>query len=263
MGQTTIHPTAVIDPGAVIGEGVQIGPYTVIGPNVVIKNYVHIMSHCHIEGRTTIGQRTRVFPGAVIGTPPQDKKFKEGDEVYLQIGENNILREHVMINPGTLEGGGKTVIGNNNLFMAYSHVAHDCKIGNNCTFANVATIAGHVFIDDFVIVGGLTGVHQFVRIGKYTIVGGCSRVSQDVVPFAMCSAAETHVCGVNIIGLKRAGFSPEHIQNIKRSFKLLFFSELSYSHALERIENELEMDENVSYLIEFVKSSERGLMGGK
>lgn len=263
MDGSNIHPTAIIDSGAVIGNGVSVGPYSVIGPDVTLKDGVTVMTHCHIEGRTVIGSGTKIFPGAVIGTPPQDKKYHDGDEVYLEIGEQNILREHVMINPGTLEGGGRTVIGNGNLLMAYSHVAHDCHIGNHCILANTATIAGHVRIADHAIIGGLTGVHQFVRIGPYAMVGGCSRVRQDVVPFAMCSEAETRVCGVNSVGLKRAGFKTATIQTIKKAFKLLFFSGLKYSTALEQIEQTIPVDENISCLIEFVRSSERGLMGGE
>lgn len=260
---SNIHSTAIIDPSVNIGKNVTIGPYSVIGSGVVLEDGVEIMTHCHLEGQTRIGKGTQIFPGAVIGTPPQDKKHKKGDDVYLEIGENNIFREHVMINPGTIEGGGKTIIGDRNLFMAYTHVAHDCRIGNDCIFANAATIAGHVMIDDHAIIGGLTGVHQFVRVGKFAMVGGCSRVSQDVVPFAMCSEAETRVCGVNIIGLKRAGFLRERIRNLKRAFKILFFSGLIRSNALEQIESELEMNEDMAYLLDFVKSSERGLMGGK
>ncbi len=262
MGDLNIHKTAIIDPTVSMGNDVKIGPYSVIGPNVILQDGVEIMTHCHIEGRTTIGKRTRIFPGAVIGTPPQDKKHKIGDDVYLQIGEDNIFREHVMINPGTLDGGGKTIIGDRNLFMAYAHVAHDCRIGNDCVFANAATIAGHVSIDDNAIIGGLTGVHQFVRVGRFAMVGGCSRVSQDVVPFAMCSEAETRVCGVNIIGLKRAGFSQEKIQNLKRAFKILFFSELARPTALAKIEAELETTDELNCLVDFVKSSERGIMAG-
>lgn len=257
-----IHTTAIIDSKSVIEKSVKVGPYSIIGPGVVLNDDVEVMTHCHIEGQTIIGKGTRIFPGAVIGTPPQDKKHKAGDDVYLEIGEDNIFREHIMINPGTIEGGGKTVIGDRNLFMAYAHVAHDCDIGSDCVFANAATIAGHVSIDDYAIIGGLTGVHQFVRVGKLAMVGGCSRVSQDVVPFAMCSEAETRVCGINIVGLKRAGFSKERMRNIKRAFKLLFFSGLIRSNALEQIEAELEINEDLIYLLDFVKSSERGLMGG-
>jgi len=262
MKNAGIHPTAIIDPKASVADNVQIGPYAVIGPDVVLKEDVQVMSHCHIEGRTTIGAGTKIFPSAVIGTPPQDKKYKDGDEVYLEIGKRNIFREHVMINPGTLDGGGKTVIGNENLFMAYAHVAHDCCIGNKCVLANVATLAGHVTVEDHAVIGGLSAVHQFARIGKYAMVGGCSRVSQDVVPFAMCSGAETRVCGVNVVGLKRAGFLMDKIQNIKRAYKILLFSELRRSHALERIVEEIEQTDEVVYLVDFVRSSERGLMGG-
>lgn len=263
MKEDAIHSTAIVHPEAVIASGVQIGPYTTIGPKVQIRENVEIMSHCHIEGDTTIGAGTRIFPGAVIGTPPQDKKYKDGDQVSLVIGEKNVFREHVMINTGTFDGGGKTIIGNGNLFMAYSHVAHDCRIGNNCIFSNVATLAGHVTVEDFAVIGGLSGVHQFVRIGKHVMIGGCSRVTQDVVPFALCSEPQTRIFGVNIVGLKRAGFSLETIQNIKRAFKFLFFSELSRPHALEQIQETLAMTDELQYLVDFVNSSDRGLMMAK
>mgnify|MGYP001386852475 CR=1 FL=1 len=260
MEKDNIHPTAIIHPDARTAPDVRIGPYTVIGPGVVLKDNVEIMSHCHIDGNTVIGAGTRIFPGSVIGTPPQDKKYRDGDKVSLEIGEKNVFREHVMINMGTLDGGGKTVIGNGNLFMAYSHVAHDCRVGNNCVFANAATLAGHVHVDDGAVIGGLTAIHQFVRVGKYVMIGGCSRVIQDVVPFALCSDPQTRIFGVNAVGLKRAGFSSEAILNIKRAFKLLFFSGLSRPHALETIKSELTITDDLQCLIDFAQTSRRGFM---
>ncbi|MFP4472845.1 MAG: acyl-ACP--UDP-N-acetylglucosamine O-acyltransferase [Candidatus Omnitrophota bacterium] len=259
--ETKIHPTAVIDPQAQIADGVEIGPFCVVGPRVVLGSGVSLASHCHVAGKTTIGERTRLFPGAVVGTDPQDKKFRSGENVSLDIGKNNIIREYVMINPGTEKGGGRTVIGDGNLFMAYSHVAHDCRIGSKCVFANVATIAGHVTVEDSAIVGGLTGVHQFVRIGRMAMVGGCSRVSQDVVPFAMCSGAETAVRSVNVVGLRRKGYSSDQARLLKRAFKILFFSGLNRASALEQIEKEIESDETITALVDFVRTSQRGIMG--
>ncbi len=263
MGQAQIHSTAVIEDGAVIADGVEIGPYAVIGPQVVIAEGVRIASHCHIEGRTTIGRGTQLFPGAVVGTIPQDKKFHEGDEVYLEIGERNIIREYVMINPGTIDGGARTVIGNGNLFMAYSHVAHDCRIGNNCVFANVATIAGHVVVEDNAIVGGLSGVHQFARIGRLAMIGGCSRINQDVPPFALCAGVDTKIHSVNIVGLRRAGVSAEAIRTLKQAFKYLFHTGRSKANALDQIERELTPCPELTHLLDFVRAhSERGLMPG-
>jgi UDP-N-acetylglucosamine acyltransferase len=263
MKEIFIHSTAVVHPEARFSPGVRIGPFTVVGPQVVLKEDVEVMSHCHLDGNTTVGERTRIFPGSVIGTPPQDRRYKNGDDVCLIIGKDNILREHVMINMGTRDGGGKTVIGDGNLLMAYSHVAHDCRVGSQCVFANVATLAGHVVIEDGVVIGGLSAVHQFVRIGKYAMIGGCSRVTQDVVPFALCSEPQTRVFGVNAVGLKRAGFSQKMIADIKRAFKFLFFSELSRPHALDLIKKEIEMTDELKYLLDFTQSSKRGLMTAK
>ncbi len=260
MSELKIHPTAIIHPDAVIAPSVEIGPYSVVGAHVTIKDHVRVMSHCYLDGRTTIGCGTRIFPGAAIGTPPQDKKHKDGDEVYLEIGENNVFREHTMINTGTIDGGSKTIIGDRNLFMAYSHVAHDCRVGNDCVLANVATLAGHVEIGDHAVIGGLSAVHQFVRVGQYVMIGGCSRVTQDAAPFALCSESQARIFGVNAVGLKRAGFSAGTIQNIKRAFKILFFSQLSRPHAIELIEKELIQEDALRHLIDFVTSSKRGLM---
>ncbi len=258
---TEIHKTAVVDPAARIGEGVTIGPYSVIGPRVTLGDEVRVGSHVVVEGRTIVGRGSQIHTGAVVGSPPQDKKHNPADEVYLVIGENNVIREYVTMNPGTLEGGGKTVVGDNNLFMAYAHVAHDCVIGNSCVMANSGTLAGHVTLEDNATVGGLSAVHQFVRIGRLSIIGGCSKVVQDVPPFSMCDGHPARVYHLNTIGLKRMQVASQTMWVLKEAFKLLFRSGLSKSHALARIEETLPMTPELEHLIFFAKTSKRGLCG--
>ncbi|MBF0385615.1 MAG: acyl-ACP--UDP-N-acetylglucosamine O-acyltransferase [Candidatus Omnitrophica bacterium] len=261
MENINIHKTTVINPSAKFSPGVTVGPYSVIDGEVTIGDNVRIGSHCVITGQTTIGKNCKVYTGAVVGSAPQDKKFSADDNVFLNIGENNVIREYVTINPGTAEGGGKTVIGNNNLIMAYSHVAHDCIIGNNCTLANNATLAGHVVLEDNTTIGGFGAIHQFVRLGRLCIVGGCSKVVQDVPPFSMCDGHPAKVFSVNSVGLKRAQFSEEKILALKKALKILCLSGLSKKTALERIARELDPCPEIEHLIFFAKTSERGLCG--
>ena len=259
MENLNIHKTAVVDPAAQLSPGVNIGPYSIIDGGVTIGDNVRIGAHCVITGQTTIGKNCKIYTGAVIGSAPQDRKFSADDNVFLNIGDNNIIREYVTINPGTLEGGGKTVVGNDNLFMAYSHIAHDCIIGNNCVMANAATLAGHVTLEDTAVIGGLSAVHQFVRLGRLSIVGGCSKVVQDIPPFSMSDGHPAQVRGLNSVGLKRADFSKEKIRLLKHAFKILFFSSLSKTNALEQITGELSSCPELEHLIFFAKTSERGL----
>ena len=259
MENLNIHKTAVVDPSAKLSPGVSVGPYSIIDGGVTIGDNVRIGAHCVLTGQTTIGKNCKIYTGAVIGSAPQDRKFSTDDNVFLNIGENNVIREYVTINPGTLEGGGKTVVGSNNLIMAYSHIAHDCVIGNNCVMANAATLAGHVTLEDSAVIGGLSAVHQFVRLGRLSIVGGCSKVVQDVPPFSMTDGHPAQVHGLNLIGLKRAGFTRETIRLLKQTFKLLFFSGLSKTHALEQITSEMSSCPEIEHLVFFVKTSERGL----
>ncbi len=259
MENINIHKTAVIHPGAKLSSGVSVGPYSVIDGTVTLDDNVRIASHCVITGQTTIGRNCKIYSGAVIGSAPQDKKHSSDDNVFLNIGENNIIREYVTINPGTVEGGSKTVIGGNNLIMAYAHVAHDCVIGNNCVMANAATLGGHVTLEDNAVIGGLTAVHQFVRLGRLSIVGGCSKVVQDVPPFSMCDGHPAKVVNTNTIGLKRLQISPESVLGLKRAFKILFHSGLSKSHALEKVVNEIETCPELEHLIFFIKTSKRGI----
>jgi len=259
MENVNIHKTAVINPGAELSPGVSVGPYTVIEGNVTLSDNVRVGSHCFITGQTTIGRNCKIYTGAVIGSAPQDMKFSADDNVFLNIGESNTIREYVTINPGTAEGGGKTVIGNNNLIMAYAHIAHDCIIGNKCIMANAATLGGHVVIEDTAVIGGLSAVHQFVRLGRLSIVGGCSKVVQDVPPFSMCDGHPAKVISTNTLGLKRMQIPRETIQLLKKAFKIFFHSGYSKTHAVEKVTGELESSPELEHLIFFIKTSKRGI----
>jgi len=261
MENVNIHKTAIIHPGTTISSGVTVGPYSVIEGGVTLGDNVRIGSHCVITGQTTIGRNCKIYTGAVIGSAPQDKKHSADDNVFLNIGENNVIREYVTMNPGTAEGGGKTVIGNNNLIMAYAHVAHDCVIGNNCVMANAATLGGHVTLEDNAVIGGFSAVHQFTRIGRLAIIGGCSKVVQDVPPFSMCDGHPAKVVSVNSIGLKRAQVPIESVRLLKKASKILFRSGLARKHALEKIVNELDTSAELEHFVFFVKTSERGVCG--
>jgi UDP-N-acetylglucosamine acyltransferase len=216
-----------------------------------------IRSHCVIEGNTTIDQNCEIFTGAVIGARPQDLKYK-GERVFLEIGDNNIIREYCTFNPGTEEKG-KTIIGSGNLFMAYSHIAHDCRVGNNCIFANNATLAGHVTIEDTVVIGGLVAIHQFVRVGSFSIIGGCSKVVQDIPPYSTCDGHPAAVYGLNLVGLRRHKVSRDSIKELDRAYKILFNSGFTAKHALVELEKWQAKSAEVNYLVNFVKGSERGI----
>jgi len=253
-----IHKTAQVSQKAKLGDDVSIGPYSLIGDKVTIGAGSKIGAHCVIEGNTILGKNCEVFTGAVIGSRPQDLKYK-GENNFLVIGDNNIIREYATFNPATKDGG-KTVIGNNNLFMAYSHIAHDCLVSNDCIVANSGTLAGHVTLEDKAVIGGLVAIHQFVRVGKLSIIGGCSKVVQDIPPFSTCDGHPARVYGLNLIGLRRNGYSRESISKLKQAFKILFNSGLSTKHALERLEQEVSSNSEVNYLIDFVKNSQRGVV---
>ena len=259
MANKDIHSTAIVHANVKIGKGVSIGPYTVVDENVVLEDNVCIESHCVITGHTVLGEGTKVFSGAVVGSDPQDKKHREEDEVYLEIGKNNVIREFVTINPGTIEGGTKTVIGDRNLIMAYCHVAHDCFIGNKCIMANAATLAGHVTLEDKAMIGGFGAIHQFVRIGKLAIIGGCSKVVQDVPPFSMCDGHPAKVMSINSVGLKRSETDSKVVRKLKQAFKILFRSGLAKKTAINKIREDIESCEEVDHLINFANNSKRGL----
>ena len=256
--KTLVHPSAVVHPKAQLGEGVTIGPYAVIAAPVTIGPRTRIGAHCIIEGRTTIGADCELFTGAVVGSIPQDLKYC-GEESLLLIGDRNKIREYVTINRGTLGGGGKTVVGSDCLLMAYSHIAHDCQVGHHVIMANSAALAGHITVEDHATVGGLVGVHQFVRVGVLAFIGGCSRVSQDVPPYATVVGYPATVHGLNREGLRRAGVSREVRQQLTRAFKILFYSQLSMSHALTELEQEPTPCPEVQRLLAFIRASKRGV----
>ncbi len=257
MDTTQIHPTAVVAAGARLDEDVAIGPYAVIGDKVKIGPGTKVGSFCVIENDTTIGARCRIFTGAVIGSIPQDLKF-DGSPSSLIVGDNNTIREYVTINLSTsLEH--PTRVGDNNLIMAYSHIAHDCQIGNFCILANGATLGGHVMLGDRAVIGGLTAIHQFVRMGKMSIVGGCSKVVTDLPPYATCDGHPARFYSLNLIGLKRAGVSAEAIRRLKAAYKIYFQSGLSKQHALEEIRKSVPSCPEVEEAVAFISSSKRGI----
>lgn len=259
MENTKIHKTAVIDPSAQLGHDVLVGAYSAIGPKVVVGDGCRIGNHCVLDGKTTIGKNCQIFTGAIVGSCPQDKKYSETDDVELIVGDNNVIREYVTMNTGTIDGGRKTVVGDGNLFMANTHVAHDCLVGNNCILANVGTIAGHVTLEDGAILGGLSAVHQFVRLGRLSIVGGCSKVVQDIPPYSMCDGHPAKVYKLNTIGLQRAKVPVASVASLKTAFKILFHSGLTKTHAIEQIIRDVPPCPELDHLIFFAKTSKRGL----
>ncbi len=257
LKKTVIHPTAIVHPNAKIAEGVEIGPYAIIEENVSIGFGTKVGARVTIEGYTEIGKENQIFTGAVIGSMTQDKKC-DGGISYLKIGNSNIIREYVTMNPGTLEGT-KTIIGNGNLFMAYAHVAHDCIVGNYNVIANNGTLAGHVIVEDRAIIGGLSGVHQLVRIGSLAIVGGCSKVVQDVPSFMMVDGHPAKAFGVNGVGLERNDVSSEERMILKKAFKIIFRSGLALKSAISKLEEDFPASPALTTLIEFLQKSERGI----
>ena len=255
-----IDQTAIIHSNADIHKNVSIGPYSVIGENVSIGSGTVIGSHVVITGPTTIGPNNKIFHFSSIGEDPQDKKFNEDKNSYLEIGANNTIREYVSINRGTSDGGGKTIIGNNNWIMAYVHIAHDCIIGNNSTFANNTTLAGHVAIQDFVTLGGFTGVHQFCRIGSYSFSAISSVIVKDVPPYILVSGNTAKPSGLNREGLKRNGFDANTINLLKKAYRIIYRQNLTLTEALNEL-MELSVDsKSVNVMHSFISSSERGIV---
>jgi UDP-N-acetylglucosamine acyltransferase len=250
-----IHPTAIIEPSVELGKNVKVGPYCVITGNVTLGDNVELKSHIVIANKTSIGDGTVIFPFASIGHSPQDLKY-QGEDSELIIGSNNIIREHVTINPGTLGGGMKTVIGNNCLIMISAHIAHDCIIGNNVILANNVTLGGHVTVDDFAIIGGMSGVRQFIRIGSNAMIGGMSGVDNDVIPFALVSGERSGLIGVNIVGLKRKGFDKEEINALRDAYEILFnnSNENNFASLVEDVKKKYPELKSVQKVVEFLKS---------
>ncbi|MFH1678809.1 MAG: acyl-ACP--UDP-N-acetylglucosamine O-acyltransferase [Candidatus Omnitrophota bacterium] len=252
-----IHPTAIISKKARVGKDVCIGPYSIIGEDVRIGDGTIVGAHCVIENNTTLGKRCNIFTGAVIGSAPQDLKYK-GEDSYLEIGDDNVIRGYATINPGTEEGS-KTVVGNNNLIMAYSHVAHNCVIGNNCVIANAGTLAGYVTIGDRAVIGGMVAIHQFTRVGSLSIIGGCSKVVSDIPPYSTCDGHPARVYCLNLVGLRRQGVSEEVIKQLGHAFKVLFNSGLTIRNALLKMSQENYNSDEITRLIDFIKDSKRGI----
>lgn len=248
-----IHPSAIIEAGATIGSGVEIGPYAVIGPEAVLHDDVNIAAHVVIAGKTEIGKGTQIFPFASLGQAPQDRKYR-GEDSRLIIGSGNVIREYVTMNPGTEQGGLVTRIGNNGLFLTGSHVAHDCQIGNNVLLVNNATLGGHCVMEDFASVGGLSAVHQYVRIGAYAFIGGMSGVENDVIPFGMVLGNRAYLAGLNIVGLKRHNFDREQIHILRKAYRMLFATEGTLVERLEDVEKMFSDDPHVQRIINFVKA---------
>lgn len=253
-----IHPSAIISPHAVIAGGVEIGPYSVVGPDVSIGENTRIAPHVVIEGPTEIGRDCSIFQFASLGADPQDLKYR-GERCKVVIGNNNTIRECVTIHRGTAADIGMTIMGDNNLIMAYCHVAHNCSLGNNIVMSNAANLAGHVTIGDHVTIGGMTGIHQFCSIGSYAMVGGASAVANDVPPYVIVSGNRAKLYGLNLIGLERKGFPPETVKALKEAYRILFRSSLLLKDAIGKLRGELAAIPEVNHLIEFVEKSQRGV----
>ncbi|MBI5504911.1 MAG: acyl-ACP--UDP-N-acetylglucosamine O-acyltransferase [Deltaproteobacteria bacterium] len=253
-----IHPTAIVAEGARLGDEVVVGPYSIVGGDVEIGARTEIGPHTVIDGHTCIGRRCRVTGQASIGTAPQDLKYA-GGPTRLEIGDDNVIREFVTVNRATEHGGGVTRIGHRCMLMAYAHVAHDCTLGDNVVMANAATLAGHVTIEDWAIVGGLVAVHQFVRVGESVILGGGAMVTLDVPPYCMAAGDRASLHGLNLIGLRRRGFSEETIKAVRGAYRVVFQSGLKLADALARLRSEFESSPEVARLVHFIEGSQRGI----
>ena len=259
----SIHPTAIVAEGAKIPASCTVGPYCTIGANVVLGERCVLVSHVVLDGHLTMGDDNRVFPFACLGVAPQDLKYK-GEPTQLVIGNNNEIREYVTISRGTTGGGGITRVGSGCLIMAYTHIGHDSVIGNGCILANAATLAGHVTVEDYAVVGALNPVHQFCTIGKYAYIGGGTTITQDVLPYSLTSIERNnHAYGINKVGLERKGFTPEEIKQLRAAYRLLQHSKLNTAEAVAAIREKVasgEFGEKVAYLADFIAKSERGVI---
>jgi len=252
---TDIHPSAVIDPQAELADDVTIGPFCQIGPDVRIETGCRLESHVVIMGRTTLGGHCRVFPFASLGHRPQDLKYR-GEESDLIIGSNNQIREHVTMHPGTAHGGGTTRVGNDGLFMVGVHVAHDCQVGDGVIMANNATLAGHVEMDDHAFLGGLSAVHQFVRIGRQAMIGGLAGVEADVIPYGMVLGNRAYLNGLNIIGMKRRGVDRDDIQGLRNAYRALFMTDGTFADRLNDVVEDYQDNDRVIEVIDFIRGGD-------
>jgi len=258
MTPPRIHPSAIISPDAEVASDVEVGAYAIIGENCIVPSGCLIAPRATLERNVTLGQNVQVGIGTILGGPPQDLKFA-GEETTVEIGEGTMIREYTTINRGTSQSF-KTTVGRNCLLMSYVHLAHDCHIGDNVILSNVVQLAGHVIVEDRVIVSGLSAAHQFVRIGRHSLIGGCSRVSKDIPPFLKAVGNPVKLYGLNTVGLQRSGVDEATIRELKRAYRLLFRSDLNVTQALEQVQNEVEALPEVRELIRFVEASERGVV---
>jgi UDP-N-acetylglucosamine acyltransferase len=254
----SIHPTAVVEPGAKVDPTCEIGPYAIVGADVVLGPRNVLSAHAIVKGHTALGAANRVFPHAVVGEIPQDLKYG-GEPTRLVVGDRNTFRECVTINLGTVAGGGVTTIGNGCLFMAYSHVGHDCTIGDGAIIANSVALAGHILLEDHVHISGLAAAHQFTRIGRLAFVSGLTGVAMDVPPYCMVTGGRAELAGLNTIGMQRAGMTEEQIGRVKQAYKVLFRSNLALAEALGQLDRELGGHPEIAHLVKFVKESQRGI----
>ena len=258
MSDVQIHPTAIVDLDAQIGAGCQIGPYCVIGPDVTLGEHCWLQHHVTLCGPMRAGARNKFYAYCSIGQQTQDLKYK-GEPTYLEIGDENTFREFVTVNRSTTSEG-KTHIGHRGNFLAYSHIGHDCTVGDEVVFSNNGTLAGHVEVGDNAVMGGLTAVHQFCRIGRFAITGGCSKIVQDVPPFMIADGNPAEIRGVNSVGLERKGYPTEKVKPIKEAFRLLFRSKFNTGQAIEAIRKELPPSEEINQIVEFIEKTERGII---
>lgn len=252
-----VHATAIVDPKARLGANVRIGPWSLVGPDVVLEDGVEVGPHVVVIGRTTVGSRTKLFPFAAVGGEPQDRSFT-GESTELVIGTDNVIREHVTIHVGTPRGGGCTRIGDDNLIMNGSHIGHDSRIGSHCIFAAFTGLAGHVVVEDHVVLGAYTGVHQFARVGESVMAAANAKVSKDCAPFSLIAGDRARLVGVNVVGLRRRSFPAETVRAIRQAFHVLFYSKLRFETALARVREEANASPEVQRLVAFLEKSERG-----
>ncbi|MEP6602854.1 MAG: acyl-ACP--UDP-N-acetylglucosamine O-acyltransferase [Spartobacteria bacterium] len=258
MSGGQIHPTAIVDLSAVIGGGTVIGPYCIVGANVVLGENCWLQHHVTLAGPMQAGAGNKFYAYCSIGQQTQDLKYA-GEPTYLEIGNENTFREFVTVNRSTT-GEGKTRIGNSGHFLAYSHIGHDCTVGDDVVFSNNGTLAGHVQVGDHAVMGGLTAVHQFCRIGRFAITGGCSKIVQDVPPFMIADGNPAEIRGVNLVGLERKGFPPESVKMIKEAFRLIYRSKYNTRQAIEAVRKELPAQEEITQILEFIEQSQRGII---
>lgn len=257
MAKPKIHRTAIVAPGSKFADGVNIGPYCIIGKGVNLGKNTQLISNVIVE-ETEIGKDCKVYPFTTIGLPPQDTKYK-GEKTKVKIGDRNIIREYITIHRASVGGDSITEIGNDNFLMAYLHIAHDCKIGSSISMANATTLAGHVVVEDCAVIGGLVAIHQFTRIGAYSMVGGFSGVGQDIPPYTIASGSRVKLYGLNIIGLRRYGFEESLIKDLKQAYKILFRSKLTLSKAIDKVKLDIKQSKQLKHLIKFLKQNRRGI----